>query len=237
MRKYTYNLDVFCKENDISYYLLGAFMTDGCVKIYPKRKLVNLTSKDYDWLEIIRDLICPELPIKKDNRYNVYRLDIYSTELGNILISKGCTNNKSFTLQFPQVPEKYLFDFVRGCVDGDGCISQSTYTRKESGRTYLHNVCYLCSSSEAFIRKFYEIFHTDEINCSLKEQSNKGRKILFTKPHYRVTFSNSNSKRFLEKVYYPNHILSMPRKKLLAEKIINSYNLVTRTRIELVSGD
>ena len=31
MKKYTYNSDVFTNEDDVSYYLLGAFMTDGCV--------------------------------------------------------------------------------------------------------------------------------------------------------------------------------------------------------------
>lgn len=220
MFKYNYNLDVFREESEVSYYLLGAFMTDGCVKVYPNRKYVTLSSKDFDWLEIIKEIICPQLPIKPHGNCGI--LQFSSTEMANILITKGCINNKSITLKFPIVPEKYLPDFIRGCIDGDGCISQSSYTRKKNGITYIHNICYLCSSAELFIKEFYNIFNTQEIKCSLKLQSDKGKKIKYLHPHYRVNFTNSNAKKFLRKIYFPNHIVSMPRKKILAEKIINS---------------
>jgi hypothetical protein len=221
MNKYTYNLDIFRIDSEISFYLLGAFMTDGCVKIYPKRKLVTLVSKDKDWLEIIRDIIAPNLPIAPVNGSNCFILNLTCTELANILISKGCTNAKSFTLKFPDVPEKYLPDFVRGCIDGDGCIGQYKYVVSKNNKTYLHNVCYLCSSSEGFIKSFYENFKSKETDCFLAIQSDANKIIKYTQPHYRVTFSNSNAKRFLEKIYYPGHIISMPRKRLLAEKIIS----------------
>ena len=41
------------------------------------------------------------------------------------LYDKGCTPRKSLALNFPtkeQVPDEYLYDFIRGYVDGDGHI-------------------------------------------------------------------------------------------------------------------
>ena len=34
----------------------------------------------------------------------------------------GLTERKSLTMHFPDVPEEYLWDFIRGCWDGDGSI-------------------------------------------------------------------------------------------------------------------
>jgi hypothetical protein len=225
MRKYTYNTDVFQTDNALAFYLLGVFMTDGCVKDACKKrrgKLVTLVSKDKGWLESIRDIVCPLLPLTPHNHNTAFLINLTCTKLADILISKGCTPAKSFTLKFPDVPDRYLPDFVRGCIDGDGCIGRYPYTRKDNGRTYFHDVCYLCSSSEDFIRQFYATFKTEDTNCSLAVQSDKNREKKYTRPHYRVTFANSSAKNFLSKIYYPNHCLSMPRKRLIAEQIISS---------------
>lgn len=117
-----YNLQTFYNEDNISYYLLGAFMSDGCVykrKNRPNSKIVTLTSKDKDWLELINNIICPDKPILKHGK-NCYRLMYMSSDLGTWLESKGCSSAKSLTLQFPNIPSKYLSDFIRGCWDGDG---------------------------------------------------------------------------------------------------------------------
>lgn len=219
MKKYKYNLNSLTNQDEISYYLLGAFMTDGCVKVYDKRKLVTLTSKDQDWLSLIKDIICPELPITQYNNCGI--LNFYSTEMAEILISQGCTSQKSLTLQFPEIPQKYLPDFIRGLIDGDGSISQSSYTVKKTGKSYFHNVCYLCSSAPDFIKEFYKIVCND-FNCTLKIQSNVGRSVKYLHPHYRVTFTNSHCNKFLKKIYYPGHLLSMPRKRQMAKKLINN---------------
>ncbi len=50
-RKHKYNENIFTDENEISYYLLGVFLTDGCMK----KTSVSLFSKDKDWLISIKD--------------------------------------------------------------------------------------------------------------------------------------------------------------------------------------
>src|SRR5271155_2652411 len=95
-RKYNINLKVFTHEDDVSYYLLGVFMSDGCVQDGSKGgKTCKITSKDYEWLSDIRDQICKQIPLRKKG--NCFDMNIYSTQLADWLIGKGCTKNKSLT--------------------------------------------------------------------------------------------------------------------------------------------
>lgn len=120
--KYKYDLDVFYREDALSYYLLGVWMTDGNVFIQNGYGKCTITSKDRGWLEAIRNAICPELPVKKYKHYERYDIVFCSTELSNWLISKGCIPRKSTTLEYPKIPNKYICDFLRGVWDGDGAI-------------------------------------------------------------------------------------------------------------------
>lgn len=46
----TLRSDTFTNEDNISYYLLGAYMTDGSVSTKPRCKRVTITSADGDWI-------------------------------------------------------------------------------------------------------------------------------------------------------------------------------------------
>ena len=59
MNKYNYNLNIFKNEDDISFYLLGAYMTDGNIKVNKLRqnsKSIRISSNDIDWLLSIKNL-------------------------------------------------------------------------------------------------------------------------------------------------------------------------------------
>jgi hypothetical protein len=47
----------------------------------------------------------------------------------------GGTENKSLTLEFPEVPKEYLPDFIRGYFDGDGSIMRLKNNRVNSAFT------------------------------------------------------------------------------------------------------
>jgi hypothetical protein len=112
MNKWDYNLQTFYNENELTYYLLGVFMTDGCVMLNPKNSgSVTLTSKDKDWLEIINQYICPKKPLIKHGK-NCHRIMYNSIELANWLISHKCKPRKSLTLEMPEVPNQYIIDFL-----------------------------------------------------------------------------------------------------------------------------
>jgi len=75
--KHTYKAEAFYNENELSYYLLGAFITDGCV--HQNRRVVSINSKDYDWLFDINQLISNDNLIKIRNSYPT--LIVYNMEI------------------------------------------------------------------------------------------------------------------------------------------------------------
>lgn len=226
MNKYIYNLNVFYNQDATSYYLLGAIMTDGCVVIDKSKKKVSLVSNDKDWLEMICNIICPGRPIYP--HHNAWSLYFHSTELANWLISKGCTPAKSLTLKWPEVPEQYLPDFIRGCIDGDGSLGIYNSIRKTRNNIIETKIkSYLCSSSYEFIQVFSNTLTAHNINNSfyLKKQSPtsmiEGRILHRSGPHYKVEMANRATKQLVNWIYYPGHKLSMPRKNKIAQAIIN----------------
>lgn len=222
MKKYTYNVDVFYNEDAISYYLLGVFMTDGCVfkhTKYSKSYRANIVSKDEDWLISIREIICPQLYIARKKK-NIFELRIYNQEIVNWLISKGCVPRKSLVIQMPQVPSQYLPDFIRGCVDGDGCISISNYKKKDRKKIYRKIISYISSSSLNFIQSLNALIGIKNSFVIIKPGT--GKKIKYKHPHYRLIFNDSYATKFLNWIYYPNHKLSLKRKNDLVQLLSSS---------------
>jgi len=228
---YNYNENIFLKEDENSFYLLGAFITDGSIN----QNRVYLSSKDNLWLNDIKNLICKDLPLIKDGN-NCYRLSIYNKQIRNWLLSHECIPNKSLIVKFPIVPEKYLPDFLRGCIDGDGSISHKQYKRyrNKNGKPYLfYSTHYtLTSASKDFITAFSGVLLKKNFNHSIIENKPgskisviDGRKILHKHSIYTLSGGHKSAHNFLQWIYYPNHNISLNRKKELAEKIIKFYEL------------
>lgn len=229
--KYAYDIDLFKQRDATFYYLLGAFITDGCVHAKHNGAFeTSITSKDFDWLKIIRDLICKELKIRKEGNSECGKLSVYSTEISKIFISEGCIPRKSLTVKLPTIPDKYLPDFIRGCMDGDGSLAICQYDKHKGGKTYTYTKtgCYLCGASKDFLVAISDILTAKGIIHSFIKTNDIGdvnmigtKAVIATAEVHRLTFSDSSAARFLEWVYYPNHKLSMPRKRVLADKIIS----------------
>ena len=110
-------------------YILGLLFADGALLDARKSSracYIQLTSKDKPLLETVRELMGsshlitkrkPEYVYFKEKRY--FRSEIYSLRIGSKLmyqdlLKKGLTPNKSLTMRFPYVPQKYLSFFTRG---------------------------------------------------------------------------------------------------------------------------
>lgn len=110
-------------------YWLGFLYADGYVSKYNQIE-VSLTLKDEEHLEKLKKFVNTNTNIFKDDHR--CRLLFCSKELANDLASLGCVNNKSLILTFPteeQVPQKLLRHFLRGYVDGDGCLCCTSKTQ------------------------------------------------------------------------------------------------------------
>jgi hypothetical protein len=224
MNKYNYNLNTFYNEDANSYYLLGAFMTDGCIytrKNRPNSKIATLTSKDEDWLKIINSKICPEKPLL-NHGLNCFRLMYMSSELCNWFESKGCYQQKSLTLTMPKVPVEYLYDFIRGCWDGDGSLS---FTKSANKGTSYQAQANLTSGSLKFCEQLASLLNQENIKCSVKEHNFANKKIegreITSNNCWRVVLSGGGSVYNLVKNLYTTNQISMPRKYNLAQNIID----------------
>lgn len=220
--KYDYNLQTFYNENAISYYLLGAFITDGCVYKNGKTTYAcQLSSCDRDWLEDIAKLIGTNLNIHQFTE-NYFGLRITRNEIAQWFINHGCTPRKTYDITLPMIPDKYFADFMRGCIDGDGSLG--TYV--SNGNTQRR--CVLISASEIFLQNIQEKLFEKQIQTTITNRGKQNstlndKKINATVNSYSLNASSTNCFKLLKLIYYPKHSISLERKKLLAEEIITHY--------------
>jgi len=224
--KYFYNLSVFQKEDDLSYYLLGAFCTDGSIYIGERnRGRATLVSKDTNWIELINSKIAPNKKLDLDR--GTYRIVWNSKEIADWFVAHGCYPNKSLTLTLPDIPEQYIADFIRGCWDGDGTVG--VYKSFRIKRNYTETVlsCKLYTGSIMFAKNLQEILLRFNIKSSIITRVQSIRKInnrIITScnPNYVLTIRDKNSiYNFCNKIYYQDCKLFMHRKFEISKLLKN----------------
>ncbi len=100
-------------------YMLGFWFADGCIY---KGRLFDITVHKKD--KYIIKQFAKELNYKGSildyvDRQAV-RLNFSCAVIYNDIVALGGTERKDLTIQFPNVPDKYLNDFIRGYFDGNG---------------------------------------------------------------------------------------------------------------------
>lgn len=227
-RKYFLNKDVLYNEDANSYYLLGAFISDGCVD--KRFNYFDLSSKDFDWLVKIGKLL-----ISNFDDYNFSSgkndLRINSRELIKWFIHYGCLSQKSLIVKFPIIPEQYIRDFLRGLLDGDGSISKTHYFHKINNKFYDQYNGYICSSSIELIDGIKNVLDLNNLKYSFSIIKNnksyfakENRFIEQKHDHYRISFSERTLYKFCKFIYYENCELFLPRKFNLVKDIFNYYD-------------
>jgi hypothetical protein len=120
-------------NNHDKAYILGLLYTDGYIYRNYEGICIQLTQSDKYLLERIAskigksvtviDVDCKSKRLIMPNSKNMSRLGIYSRELAEQVKSLGLIRNKTYNLEMTKkVPDKYLYSFLRGVIDGDGCI-------------------------------------------------------------------------------------------------------------------
>jgi hypothetical protein len=101
-------------------YALGLAATDGC--LINTGRHVAFVSNDRQLVETF--LACigrPGAPIRQQG--NAYRVQLGDVELYRWLEDAGLSQRKSLILGELEFPDAFLFDVVRGLLDGDGSIA------------------------------------------------------------------------------------------------------------------
>ena len=141
-------------------YVLGFFAADGYITINKRGGqfwCIQITDKKL--LKSIKKVVGSDHKInvrvpKKVSENIIYRLQIGSIEMCDDLIKLGFSERKTKSLAIPNIPKKYLSDFVRGYFDGDGNIWQGEIHK---GRQTKHMVLKLTftSCSYEFIKRLH----------------------------------------------------------------------------------
>ncbi|GEN54017.1 LAGLIDADG family homing endonuclease [Halobacillus faecis] len=91
-------------------------------------QLISIAQKEKDILLYIKREMDSSHPITKNERTGVHMHNIRSEILKEDLIRiHGIIPKKSMTLSYPNVPREYQSHFVRGYLDGEGCIYKDKY--------------------------------------------------------------------------------------------------------------
>lgn len=216
MTKYNYNTELFINPNEITYYLLGAFISDGCVD--QNLRKITISSKDDDWLSSIAKILCPEKSIQKIKKSNCFVLRIHNKQIVNWFINNECTPRKSLTVKMPNIPKQYLSHFMRGVFDGDGCIVQQTFKRTKTKQIRI----YIVSGSKIFAKQLSLILNDNNIKNNIITINNNNKSIM-NRPSknyndcYRIVANSSNAVNFCKFIYKNKNIYLCRKEKIYKE--------------------
>lgn len=139
-------------------YWLGIMYSDGCVTprstgIYGiKLEMIDEehVEKFKNALGAIKNKITVIYPQGFENASPVYSVTVYDKKIGEDLISLGCVPRKSLLLtKLPNIDQKYIYSFIRGVFDGDGCLRYDK-SRKCYGLSFV-------SGSVSFLAEIRDI--------------------------------------------------------------------------------
>jgi len=123
---------ILSKTNDLNfYYFLGLLATDGYINNGKSKNghgvrlgFAKNDESSHRLLQKIQQYFGGKIYEENQNAYYLY---FYQKDFRDYLISIGITSNKSLTLDvsnwFNQLTVDQKWSFIRGCWDGDGCLT------------------------------------------------------------------------------------------------------------------
>lgn len=185
------------------WYSVGLIATDGSLSIDGRH--IVFTSKDKENISNLQKaLFLEKLTIghksrSKGSLKKYYYIQISDVHFYKWLTSIGIGNNKSLTIKRVKVPKKFFKDFLRGTIDGDGCISNFVHPNNGIQEFSLR----IYSGSKAFLE-----WLNNEIQISIGP---KGRLHSYIKKEtdhsiYILKFGKLATQKIAKRIYYTNAI-------------------------------
>lgn len=153
-RKHKINEGFFKVWSEEMAWVLGIFVTDGHMN--KSTHSIYFSQKDERILKLIATYMAADyilMPFGKTK--TTPTIVINSKEIKKDLEQMGITSNKSLTLKFPPVPEKYLPSFIRGVIDGDGTVDKKGYRMN------------ITTASKSFAHSLHELFQSWDLKSDI----------------------------------------------------------------------
>lgn len=174
IEKNTVNEHFFREWNSNMAYILGFAYADGNINWKPEKSYrcftITSSEKDKNHLENIRSQIKSTKNLLYAEKTKSYRLIVNSTTLCEDLMKIGLTPKKSLTVKFPKIPQRFLKDFIRGVIDGDGTVR---YVQREKS-PYFEVLIFSGS------REFLEVMKGKISSVGIDTKLNKVKDNVFT---------------------------------------------------------
>lgn len=150
---YIYNEALFEYDSSVKYYIIGLILADGYISKYNNRIELALQERDKEFLDNIKNIICPGKKLKYKQNTKAYKLTIDNKFIYNEVCKYVNDLPKSKTLIFPYgIPDEYILDFIRGYSDGDGNISVKRGQRKfDDEIRYYYGIRYRVLGTKQFL--------------------------------------------------------------------------------------
>ncbi len=204
-------------------YVVGLIATDG--NLSGNGRHLSITSKDLDLLETVRaclDLRTRMSPVKGGYGTTCYRVQWSDRRFYRWLVGIGLTPAKSLTLGPLAIPDEYFADFLRGCIDGDGCILLYTdryHTTKDTRYVYERLYVSLVSASRPFLEWIQTTAHrlvgvSGTINTNTKGRQDR-------RPISTLRYAKAESIQVITWMYYAPEVPCLARKRVKAERFLS----------------
>lgn len=197
-------------------YGIGLIVTDG--NLSPDGRHINFTSKDIDQINNYQKSLDIDCHIGKKASSSQSIKKYYVVQFGdvsfyNFLLSIGITPAKSRTIGEIKMPRKYIFDFLRGHLDGDGTFY--SYWDKRWRSSFMFYTEFISASKNHIMWIRREIFRWLKIKGHITGSGRGGT-------CYQLKYAKKESEILLNKVYYKQGLICLKRKRLKIKKILGS---------------
>ena len=194
------------------WYLVGLITTDGCLS--PDGRHIDITAKDKNFLKEICKQFGLNVSVgKKQSGYTdqwSHRIQFSAKSFYDFLLGVQLTPKKSKTLGVLKVPDDHFSHFLRGVIDGDGCIR--SWIHPQNGVEQW--IVKITSASERFLKwiasKIKEIY---QVSGALHPK--------YTGGAYDLKFGKLAAQELL-KICYTKNVFALPRKLQKARQCITT---------------
>lgn len=195
-------------------YAIGLIVSDG--NVARNGRTITFASKDVDQIENFLKALKISNSIgvvNKGLKNQTYRTQISDIYFWSFLKTIGIHPNKSKTIEIIAVPDRFMFDFIRGVFDGDG--SFYSYWDKRWKLSFMFYIS-IASASKVFIDWIRsEIEKTLGIKGHLPATSPKGTT-------WQLKYAKSEARILIGKMYENEQNICLSRKRLKIKKILGT---------------
>lgn len=200
-------------------YALGLLVTDGNVST--DRRHIDFTSKDK--VQAINFIKALGIKNKIGRKMNKTGQAVFRVQFGDVIFCRflegiGITPAKSKTIGAIDIPDKFFFDFLRGCFDGDG--TAYSYWDKRWRNSFMFYLTFTSASDK----------HINWLRMSIKKLSGQIGHISTSKKSIvtQLRYAKKESFEIFKLMYRGSkkNMIFLPRKRLKVDRILGSIGQV-----------